>query len=33
VNAWEGVALRLKITRDRGPIDEFFNVTFKVLLK
>jgi TetR/AcrR family transcriptional repressor of nem operon len=33
VNAWEGVALRLKITRDRGPIDEFFHITFKVLLK
>ena len=33
VNAWEGVAMRLKITRDRGPIDEFFNITFKMLLK
>jgi TetR/AcrR family transcriptional regulator, transcriptional repressor for nem operon len=33
VNAWEGVILRLKITRDRGPIDEFFHICFKVLLK
>jgi TetR/AcrR family transcriptional regulator, transcriptional repressor for nem operon len=33
VNAWEGAAIRLKITRDRSPIDDFFNVSFKVLLK
>ena len=33
VNAWEGAAIRLKITRDRGPIDDFFNVSFKMLLK
>ncbi len=33
VNAWEGATIRLKITRDRSPIDDFFNVCFKVLLK
>jgi TetR/AcrR family transcriptional regulator, transcriptional repressor for nem operon len=33
VNAWEGAALRLKITRDRSPIDDFFNTSFKLLLK
>jgi TetR/AcrR family transcriptional regulator, transcriptional repressor for nem operon len=33
VNAWEGAALRLKISRDRSPIDDFFNTSFKVLLK
>jgi TetR/AcrR family transcriptional regulator, transcriptional repressor for nem operon len=33
VNAWEGAIMRLKITKDRGPIDEFFHICFKVLLK
>jgi len=33
VNAWEGVALRLKIDRDRAPVDDFMNTAFKVLLK
>lgn len=33
VNAWEGTTIRLKITRDRSPIDDFFNTSFKVLLK
>lgn len=33
VNAWEGTTVRLKITRDRSPLDDFFNTTFKVLLK
>jgi TetR/AcrR family transcriptional repressor of nem operon len=33
VNAWEGATLRLKITRDRAPIDDFFITSFKVLLK
>ena len=33
VNAWEGAAIRLKISRDRSPIDDFFNTSFKVLLK
>lgn len=33
VNAWEGAVLRIKIARDRGPIDDFFHVCFKVLLK
>jgi TetR/AcrR family transcriptional repressor of nem operon len=33
VNAWEGATVRIKIVRDRGPIDDFFNTCFKVLLK
>jgi TetR/AcrR family transcriptional repressor of nem operon len=33
VNGWEGAAIRLKIDRDRGPMDDFLNVCFKVLLK
>ncbi len=33
VNAWEGAMIRLKITRDRSPVDDFFNTCFKVLLK
>lgn len=33
VNAWEGATIRLKITQDRGPIDDFLNVAFKALLK
>jgi len=33
VNGWEGAAIRLKIDRDRIPMDDFLNVCFKVLLK
>ena len=33
VNAWEGAAIRVRISRDRSPIDDFFNTSFKVLLK
>jgi TetR/AcrR family transcriptional repressor of nem operon len=33
VNAWEGATIRLKITKDREPIDDFLNTAFKVLLK
>jgi len=33
VNAWEGATIRLKITRDRSPIDDFFSTSFRVLLK
>jgi TetR/AcrR family transcriptional regulator, transcriptional repressor for nem operon len=33
VNAWEGAALRLRISRDRSPIDDFLNASFKVLLQ
>jgi TetR/AcrR family transcriptional repressor of nem operon len=33
VNAWEGVIMRLKVNKDRGPADEFLNICFKVLLK
>ena len=33
VNAWEGATIRLKITQDRQPIDDFLNIAFKALLK
>jgi TetR/AcrR family transcriptional repressor of nem operon len=33
VNGWEGATIRLKIDRDRVPMDDFLNVCFKVLLK
>ena len=33
VNSWEGATIRLKITQDREPIDDFLNVAFKALLK
>jgi TetR/AcrR family transcriptional regulator, transcriptional repressor for nem operon len=33
VNAWEGAMIRLKIDRNRSPIDDFFQTAFKVLLK
>ena len=33
VNAWEGATIRLRITQDRQPIDDFLNVAFKALLK
>jgi TetR/AcrR family transcriptional repressor of nem operon len=33
VNAWEGATIRLKITQDRQPIDDFLNMSFKALLK
>jgi TetR/AcrR family transcriptional repressor of nem operon len=33
VNAWEGATIRLRITQDRQPIDDFLNTAFKVLLK
>jgi TetR/AcrR family transcriptional regulator, transcriptional repressor for nem operon len=33
VNAWEGATIRLRITQDREPIDDFLNVAFKALLK
>ena len=33
VNAWEGATIRLKITQAREPIDDFFNIAFKALLK
>lgn len=32
LNAWQGVAMRLKVVRDAGPADEFFRVTFDLLL-
>jgi TetR/AcrR family transcriptional repressor of nem operon len=33
VNAWEGATVRLKISQDRVPLDDFLNVAFKALLK
>lgn len=33
VNAWEGAVMRLKITKDRAPINEFLHICLKVLLK
>jgi len=33
INAWEGATVRLKINRDRRPLDDFFNTSFKMLLK
>ena len=33
VNSWEGATIRLKITQDRQPIDDFLNVAFKASLK
>ncbi|KAA0689141.1 TetR family transcriptional regulator [Neorhizobium sp. P12A] len=33
VTAWEGVAMQLKVTRTRKPVDEFFKIAFRVLLK
>jgi TetR/AcrR family transcriptional repressor of nem operon len=33
VNAWEGAVIRLKIDRDRGPLDDFLHIIFRVLLK
>lgn len=32
VNAWEGVAMRLKVVRQRHPVDEFFEVCFRLIL-
>jgi TetR/AcrR family transcriptional regulator, transcriptional repressor for nem operon len=33
VNSWQGAAIRVKLTQDRSPLDDFFQVTFKALLK
>ena len=33
VNSWEGATIRVKLTQDRKPLDDFFQVTFKGLLK
>ena len=33
INAWEGATIRVKITRDRSPLEDFFDTSFKVLLK
>jgi TetR/AcrR family transcriptional repressor of nem operon len=33
VNAWEGVAMQLKVLKSRKLVDEYLDVTFSVLLK
>jgi TetR/AcrR family transcriptional repressor of nem operon len=33
VNAWEGVVMRIKVDKSRQAIEEFFDVTFRLLLK
>jgi TetR/AcrR family transcriptional repressor of nem operon len=33
VSAWEGVAMQLKVVKTRAPVDEFLNVSFRLLLK
>jgi TetR/AcrR family transcriptional repressor of nem operon len=33
INAWEGAVMRLKVTKDRAPLDEFFRITFNMLLR
>ena len=33
VNSWEGATIRVKLTQDRGPLDDFFQFSFKALLK
>lgn len=31
INAWEGAVVRMKITKERQPLDDFFTVTFPIL--
>ena len=33
INAWQGAMIRLRITEDRQPIDDFMVTAFKVVLK
>jgi TetR/AcrR family transcriptional repressor of nem operon len=33
VNAWEGIVIRLKIVKNRAPVDEFLDVCFGNLLR
>jgi TetR/AcrR family transcriptional repressor of nem operon len=33
VNSWEGAIIRVRLTQDRSPLDDFFQATFKALLK
>jgi TetR/AcrR family transcriptional repressor of nem operon len=33
VNSWEGVALRLKVEKNRAPAEQFLDVCFRLLLK
>ena len=32
VNSWEGATIRLKVVKNRGPIDDFFAVAFRSAL-
>jgi TetR/AcrR family transcriptional repressor of nem operon len=32
VNTWQGALLRARVTKDRGPVDEFFTTVFDTLL-
>ncbi len=33
INAWEGMAMQLKVLKTRDLVDEFLDVTFRVLLR
>jgi TetR/AcrR family transcriptional repressor of nem operon len=33
VNSWEGAVIRLRVVRNRQPLDEFFTICFGALLK
>ncbi len=33
VNSWQGAVVRVRLSQDRGPLDDFFQVTFRSLLK
>ncbi len=33
VNAWEGALIRAKVLKSRAPLDDFFEVCFRILLK
>jgi TetR/AcrR family transcriptional repressor of nem operon len=32
VNAWEGIAMRLKVEKSRAPVNDFLDITFRQLL-
>jgi TetR/AcrR family transcriptional regulator, transcriptional repressor for nem operon len=33
VNSWQGAAVRVRLAQNAGPLNDFFHVCFKVLLK
>ena len=33
INGWQGSVLRMKVVRSRAPLDDFFDVTFGLILK